>query len=100
MFVGALSAPRSAPGSPPTSRCSVAASRHAGVWLFLVPLFLTIEHRLRRSSSRIIEDAVFRPQWSLPLLMAAAAAHFALEPPARAWLWLADAPTAWVAPWP
>lgn len=78
-----------------------AASRHAGVWLFLVPLFLTIEHRLVPFfSSRIIEGyAVFRPQWSLPLLMAAAAVHFALElAGARAWLWLVDAPmAAWVA---
>jgi uncharacterized protein involved in response to NO len=75
-------------------------SRHAGVWLFLVPLFLTIEHRLVPFfSSRIIEGYVlYRPEWSLPLLGAAAAAHFALEvAEARAWLWAVDAPmAAWV----
>lgn len=75
-------------------------SRHAGIWLFLVPAFLTIEHRLVPFfSSRVIEGyALYRPQWSLPLLGAAAAAHCALElAGARAWLWLADAPmAAWV----
>jgi uncharacterized protein involved in response to NO len=72
-------------------------SRHAGVWLFLVPLFLTIEHRLVPFfSSRIIAGyAVYRPQWSLPLLGAAAAGHFALElAGGRGWLWLVDAPMA------
>jgi uncharacterized protein involved in response to NO len=76
-------------------------SRHAGVWLFLVPLFLTVEHRLVPFfSSRIIEGyVVFRPQWSIPLLLAACAVHFALElAGAREWVWVADAPmAAWVA---
>lgn len=76
-------------------------SRHAGVWLFLVPLFLTVEHRLVPFfSSRVIAGYVmFRPEWSIPLLVAASALHFALElAGARAWLWVADAPmAAWVA---
>jgi len=77
-----------------------AVSRHAGVWLFLVPLFLTVEHRLVPFfSSRVIEGyVVFRPHWSLPLLIGAATVHFTLElVAARQWLWLADAPmAAWV----
>lgn len=101
MFVGALSAAAFGAWLATDEPMFAAASRHAGVWFFLVPLFLTIEHRLVPFfSSRIIEGyAVFRPQWSLPLLMAAAAAHFALElAGARAWLWVADAPmAAWVA---
>lgn len=75
-------------------------SRHAGIWLFLVPTFLTIEHRLVPFfSSRVIEGyALYRPEWSLPLLGAAVVTHFALElAEARAWLWVADAPmAAWV----
>jgi uncharacterized protein involved in response to NO len=77
-----------------------AVSRHAGLWLFLLPLFLTVAHRLVPFfSSRVIEGyVVFRPRWSIPLLVAGCAAHFALElASARAWLWVVDAPmAAWV----
>jgi uncharacterized protein involved in response to NO len=76
------------------------ASRHAGVWLFLLPLFLTVVHRLIPFfSSRVIEGyVVFRPQWSIPMLLAGSVAHFALElAGARTWLWVVDAPmAAWV----
>lgn len=76
------------------------ASRHAGLWLFLLPLFLTVAHRLVPFfSSRVIADyVIFRPRWSIPLLAAGCAAHFALElASARAWLWVVDAPmAAWV----
>jgi uncharacterized protein involved in response to NO len=101
MFVGALSAASFGAWLATDEPMFAAVSRHAGVWLFLVPLFLTIEHRLVPFfSSRIIEGyAVFRPQGSLPFLVAAAAVHCALElTGARAWLWLVDAPmAAWVA---
>lgn len=76
------------------------ASRHAGLWLFLLPLFLTVAHRLVPFfSSRVIEAYVtFRPRWSIRLLVAGCAAHFALElASAGAWLWVVDAPmAAWV----
>jgi uncharacterized protein involved in response to NO len=101
MFVGALSAAAFGVWLATDEPVWAAISRHAGVWLFLVPLFLTIEHRLVPFfSSRIIAGyAVFRPQWSMPFLVAAAIVHFALElAGARQWLWVADAPMAvWVA---
>jgi uncharacterized protein involved in response to NO len=100
MGVGALSAAAFGAWLATDEPRYAAASRHAGIWLFLVPIFLTIEHRLVPFfSSRVIEGyALYRPRWSLPLLGAAAAAHFALElAEARAWLWLVDAPmAAWV----
>jgi uncharacterized protein involved in response to NO len=99
--VGALSAASFGAWLATDEPAYAAVSRHAGVWLFLVPLFLTVEHRLVPFfSSRVIANYVmFRPQWSIPLLVAASALHFALElAGARGWLWLADAPmAAWVA---
>jgi uncharacterized protein involved in response to NO len=100
MGVGALSAAAFGAWLATDETLYATVSRHAGIWLFLVPIFLTIEHRLVPFfSSRVIEGyALFRPKWSLPLLGAAAAAHFALElAEARAWLWVVDAPmAAWV----
>jgi uncharacterized protein involved in response to NO len=100
MGVGALSAAAFGAWLATGETLYATVSRHAGIWLFLVPIFLTIEHRLVPFfSSRIIEGYVlYRPEWSLPLLGAAAAAHFALElAEARAWLWTVDAPmAAWV----
>jgi uncharacterized protein involved in response to NO len=101
MFVGALSAAAFGAWLATGEPAYAAVSRHAGVWLFLVPLFLTVEHRLVPFfSSRIISHyVVFRPQWSMPFLVAASVVHFALElAGARQWLWVADAPmAAWVA---
>jgi uncharacterized protein involved in response to NO len=101
MFVGAVSAASFGAWLATDEPAFAAVSRYAGVWLFLVPLFLTVEHRLVPFfSSRIIAGyVVFRPQWSMPLLVTAAVVHFALElAGAREWLWLADAPmAAWVA---
>ena len=98
--VGALSAALFAAWLATDAGLLAVASRHAGVWLFLLPLFLTVVHRLIPFfSSRVIEGyVVFRPQWSIPLLLAGCAAHFALElAGARAWLWAVDAPmAAWV----
>lgn len=74
--------------------------RIGGVWLFLLPVFLVINHRLVPFfSSRVIEQyALFRPQWSIPGVLVACALHAALDyADARAWLWLADLPlAAWV----
>ncbi len=72
-------------------------SRRGGIWLFLLPLFLLVGHRLVPFfSSRIIQGyAIYRPQWSLPFLATASAAHFALEMLGLwQWTWTADAPMA------
>ncbi len=78
----------------------VAAARDAGLWLFLLPLFLVVSHRMIPFfSSRIIAGyAMYRPRASFPFLAAACVAHFALETAGlTAWTWLADAPmAAWV----
>lgn len=75
-------------------------SRRGGIWLFLLPLFLVVGHRLIPFfSSRVIRDyAIYRPQWSLPFLTGACVAHFALEMlDLWRWSWTVDAPmAAWV----
>lgn len=71
------------------------AALHAGVWLFLVPIFLTAEHRLVPfiAGRTIPGYVVFRPRASLPLMIAGAFAHFALDMTGgTAWRWLIDAP--------
>jgi uncharacterized protein involved in response to NO len=77
------------------------AALHAGLWLFLLPVFLTAEHRLVPfiAGRTIAGYVVFRPRASLPLMLAGAAAHFALDAlDAGAWRWLVDAPmAAWAA---
>lgn len=76
-------------------------ARRGGIWLFMLPVFLTVSHRLIPFfSSRVLADyIVFRPQWSLPFLIGACAAHLALEMAgAYAWLWPFDLAMAlWVA---
>jgi uncharacterized protein involved in response to NO len=78
----------------------IAVARHAGLWLFLVPVFLVVNHRMIPFfSSRVLSGyALYRPAWSMPLLGAACATHFALESAGlEGWLWVADAPmAAWV----
>ncbi len=72
----------------------------AGVWLFLLPVFLVVSHRLVPFfSSRVLQGyALYRPAFSLPFLAAACLLHFVLEASgAPQWTWLADAPmAAWV----
>lgn len=72
----------------------------SGVWLFLLPLFLVVSHRLVPFfSSRVLAQyAVYRPAASLPLLGGACGAHFLLEAGGLGgWTWLVDAPmAAWV----
>ena len=72
----------------------------AGLWLFLLPIFLVVSHRLVPFfASRVIDDyAAFRPAFSLPFLFGACVLHFALEAADLVrWTWVADAPVAaWV----
>ena len=73
----------------------------AGIWIFLLPIFLVVSHRLVPFfSSRIIADySAYRPAFSLPFLLGGCAIHFACEASGLAqWTWIADAPmAAWVA---
>lgn len=75
-------------------------SRRAGMWLFLLPLFMIVSHRLVPFfSSRIIQNyAMYRPRGSLILLSVGCLTHFALEWSAlMQWTWLVDLPmAAWV----
>lgn len=73
----------------------------AGIWLFLLPTFLVVSHRLVPFfSSRVIANyTTFRPAYSLPFLLSASAIHFAGEVAnLPQWTWIADAPmAAWIA---
>ncbi len=78
----------------------IAVARNAALWIFLLPVFLVVNHRMIPFfSSRVLSGYVlYRPALSLPLLGAACAAHFALESAGmEGWTWVADAPmAAWV----
>ncbi|MBL0141725.1 MAG: NnrS family protein [Betaproteobacteria bacterium] len=78
----------------------VAVAGQAGVWLFLLPIFLVVSHRMVPFfSSRVLSGyAMYRPAFSLPFLGAACATHFLLESASLpGWTWVADAPmAAWV----
>lgn len=75
-------------------------SRRMGLWLFLLPLFMVVSHRLIPFfSGRIIQNYVmYRPKGSLLFLAAGAITHFTLELNAlTAWTWAVDLPmAAWV----
>jgi uncharacterized protein involved in response to NO len=82
----------------------IEVAQGAGLWLFLLPVFLLVSHRLIPFfSSRVIDRyGVYKPSFSLPLLLVLCAAHFALEASGLfAWTWLADLPmaawTGWLA---
>ena len=68
-----------------------------GIWGFLLPVFLTVAHRMLPffSSSVLPKYVLRRPYWSLWLLLAAFAMHFVLAVAGQdRWLWLADLPAA------
>src|SRR5690606_27747863 len=75
-------------------------SRRGGMWLFLLPLFMVVSHRLIPFfSGRVIRNYVmYRPKGSLAFLAAGAISHFVLEMNAlTAWTWVVDLPmAAWV----
>lgn len=75
-------------------------ARRMGVWLFLLPLFMIVSHRLIPFfSSRIIQNYVaYRPRGSLALPIVGCGGHFALEWfDLYAWTWTVDFPmAAWV----
>lgn len=76
-------------------------ARRMGLWLFLLPLFMIVSHRLIPFfSSRMIQDyIIYRPRGSMTLLFLGCGGHFALEWfGLHAWTWVVDLPMAlWVA---
>lgn len=69
----------------------------AGLWLFMLPILLTVCHRmLPFFSSSVIKDyVVVQPRWSLPVMMSLFALHFVLDLNALyQWLFIADLPLA------
>ncbi len=73
-------------------------SRNAGIWFFLLPVVMTVSHRMIPFfSSRVLEDYVLvRPYWILWLMLACSAAHGILQlwENAFPYLWLFDLPLA------
>lgn len=66
-----------------------------GIWLFLVPLFVSVGHRMIPffTKSALPHASISRPDWPWWVLLAGSAAHGVLQfYDAAAWLWLADAP--------
>jgi uncharacterized protein involved in response to NO len=75
----------------------MAYARHAGIWWFLLPIFVAVSHRMIPYFSKaVLKDyMMFRPYWMLWVLLACLAVHGTLEfMDLRAWLWIADLPIA------
>lgn len=71
-----------------------------GVWLFLLPTFVSVSHRMIPffSASVLPDFEQRRPYWALFSLLGGMALHTLLDLSGlHAWLWLADAPMAAVA---
>lgn len=100
LFVGGLSAAFFLAAIARLDADCIALSTNAGLWLFLLPLFLVVGHRMIPFfSSRVLSGyAMYRPSFSLPFLGAACVTHYLLESAsATGWTWVADAPmAAWV----
>lgn len=72
-------------------------SLKAGVWLFLVPVFFAVSHRMIPFfSSRVLDGyLIVRPKWALWTVLSCSAAHGILEMIGfERWLWLVDIPFA------
>ena len=72
-----------------------AVARSGALWLFLVPTFFSISHRVIPAFTRMaVKDApLYQPLWMLPVMMLACLAHFLLDVAGQpGWLWLADLP--------
>ena len=72
-------------------------ARHAGIWFFLLPIVLTVSHRMIPFfSSRVLDNyEMVRPFWMLWLMLACIAAHGCLQwLELTAYLWIADFPLA------
>lgn len=72
-------------------------ARHAGVWFFLLPIVLTVSHRMIPFfSSRVLDNyEMVRPYWMLWLMLACMVAHGCLQwLELTAYLWIVDFPLA------
>ncbi|MGH8762387.1 MAG: NnrS family protein [Nitrosospira sp.] len=73
-------------------------SRIAGIWFFLLPIVMTVSHRMIPFfSSRVLENYVLvRPYWILWLMLACSAGHGLLQSwgAAFSYLWVFDLPLA------
>lgn len=70
-------------------------ARTAGIWFFLLPIVLTVSHRMIPFfSSRVLDNyEMVRPFWMLWLMLGCIAVHGLLQEMAlSAYLWLADLP--------
>lgn len=75
-------------------------SRVAGIWFFLLPIVVTVSHRMIPFfSSRVLENYVIvRPYWMLWLMLACSAGHGILQlSELMSYLWLVDFPLAFCA---
>jgi uncharacterized protein involved in response to NO len=67
----------------------------AGLWLFLLPLFVSVGHRMIPffTMSALPKLKISRPDWPWWVMLAGSAAHALLQLcDATAWLWVSDAP--------
>lgn len=72
-------------------------TRQAGLWLYLLPIFGTVGHRMIPffTSGVLPQSTISHPIWPWWVIIAACPAHALLHlADAQAWLWLADAPLA------
>lgn len=72
-------------------------ARHAGIWFFLLPIVLTVSHRMIPFfSSRVLDNyEMVRPFWMLWLMLACIAIHGSLQwLDLFAYLWIVDFPLA------
>ena len=75
----------------------VALARTAGVWVFLLPVFFAVSHRMIPFfSANVIPDyQVIRPNWALALVPTGALLHAMLDLNGLpGWTWLVDVPMA------
>lgn len=78
----------------------VALAKSGGIWVFLLPVFFAVSHRMIPFfSANVIPDyRIVRPMWPLALVPSGALLHCFLELSGLgAWLWLVDLPMAAVA---
>ncbi|MCC7090870.1 MAG: NnrS family protein [Nitrosomonas sp.] len=72
-------------------------ARHAGIWFFLLPIVLTVSHRMIPFfSSRVLDNyEMVRPFWMLWLMLAGIAVHGSLQwLELPGYLWIVDLPLA------
>ena len=76
---------------------SIMLARVVGLWLFLVPVVFVVSHRMLPffSSSVLVNYAMVRPVWSLPLMQVCVTGHALLETLGQPqWLFVFDLPLA------